>query len=141
MENPLLEPEVAGVEARAMRMNLTGAGGVGPVGEEGLMHAFPWQSCSSSGSPGVGCFWTQFSSPSSSHASHGHGHGSSSVGGSLEEEDRELELELELELDLELAAAGRSFRLLPLHTLHRDMDMVLPQWAVRWRRKRSCCWS
>ncbi|WP_206665569.1 hypothetical protein [Akkermansia sp. BIOML-A25] len=84
-----------------MRMNLTGAGGVGPVGEERLMHALPWQSCSSSGSPGVGCCWTQFSSPSSSHPSQGHGHGSSSVGGSLEEKE-ELLLELELELELEL---------------------------------------
>ncbi|WP_149880117.1 hypothetical protein, partial [Akkermansia sp. BIOML-A33] len=82
-------------------MNLTGEGGGGPPAEGGLTQASPWQSCSSSGSPGVGCFWTQFSSPSSSQ-SQGQGHGSSSVGGSLEEEDRELELELELDLELEL---------------------------------------
>lgn len=81
-------------------MNLAGAGGVGPAGEEGLMQALPWQSCSPSGSPGVGCVWTQCSSPSSLH-SHSQGQGSSSWSGSLEEEERELELLLEDELELE----------------------------------------
>ena len=77
-------------------MNLAGTGGVGPPGERGLMQALPWQSCSPSGSPGVGCVWTQCSSPSSLH-SHSQGQGSSSWSGSLEEEERELELLLELE--------------------------------------------
>lgn len=81
-------------------MNLVGAGGVGPPGEGGVMQALPWQSCSPSGSPGVGCVWTQCSSPSSLH-SHSHGQGSSSKSGSLEEEERELELLL-LEEELEL---------------------------------------
>lgn len=85
---------------RAVLMNLAGAGGVGPPGEGGVMQALPWQSCSPSGSPGVGCVWTQFSSPSSLH-SHSHGQGSSSKSGSLEEEERELELLLEEELELE----------------------------------------
>ena len=79
-------------------MNLAGDGGVGPPGEGGVMQALPWQSCSPSGSPGVGCVWTQFSSPSSLH-SHSHGQGSSSKSGSLEEEERELELEELDELD------------------------------------------
>ena len=64
------------------------------------MQALPWQSCSPSGSPGVGCVWTQCSSPSSLH-SHSQGQGSSSWSGSLEEEERELELLLEDELELE----------------------------------------
>ena len=81
-------------------MNLAGTGGVGPAGEGGLMQALPWQSCSPSGSPGVGCVWTQCSSPSSLH-SHSQGQGSSSWSGSLEEEERELELLL-LEEDEEL---------------------------------------
>ena len=81
-------------------MNLAGTGGVGPPGEGGLMQALPWQSCSPSGSPGVGCVWTQCSSPSSLH-SHSQGQGSSSWSGSLEEEERELELLL-LEEDEEL---------------------------------------
>lgn len=83
---------------RAALMNLAGAGGVGPSGEEGLMQALPWQSCSPSGSPGVGCVWTQCSSPSSLH-SHSQGQGSSSWSGSLEEEERELEEELLDELE------------------------------------------
>ena len=99
MEKPLEAAELV-VEERAVRMNLAGAGGVGPAGEEGLMQALPWQSCSPSGSPGVGCVWTQCSSPSSLH-SHSQGQGSSSWSGSLEEEERELELLL-LEEDEEL---------------------------------------
>ena len=99
MEKPLEAAELV-VEERAVLMNLAGAGGVGPAGEEGLMQALPWQSCSPSGSPGVGCVWTQCSSPSSLH-SHSQGQGSSSWSGSLEEEERELELLLEDELELE----------------------------------------
>ena len=99
MEKPLEAAELV-VEERAVVMNLAGAGGVGPAGEEGLMQALPWQSCSPSGSPGVGCVWTQCSSPSSLH-SHSQGQGSSSWSGSLEEEERELELLLEDELELE----------------------------------------
>ena len=99
MEKALEAAELV-VEERAVRMNLAGAGGVGPAGEEGLMQALPWQSCSPSGSPGVGCVWTQCSSPSSLH-SHSQGQGSSSWSGSLEEEERELELLL-LEEDEEL---------------------------------------
>ena len=99
MEKPL-EAGALVVAERAVLMNLAGAGGVGPAGEEGLMQALPWQSCSPSGSPGVGCVWTQCSSPSSLH-SHSQGQGSSSWSGSLEEEERELELLLEDELELE----------------------------------------
>jgi hypothetical protein len=99
MEKPLEAAELV-VAERAVLMNLAGAGGVGPAGEEGLMQALPWQSCSPSGSPGVGCVWTQCSSPSSLH-SHSQGQGSSSWSGSLEEEERELELLLEDELELE----------------------------------------
>ena len=99
MEKPLEAAELV-VAERAVVMNLAGAGGVGPAGEEGLMQALPWQSCSPSGSPGVGCVWTQCSSPSSLH-SHSQGQGSSSWSGSLEEEERELELLLEDELELE----------------------------------------
>ena len=99
MEKPLEAAELV-VEERAVRMNLAGTGGVGPPGEGGLMQALPWQSCSPSGSPGVGCVWTQCSSPSSLH-SHSQGQGSSSWSGSLEEEERELELLL-LEEDEEL---------------------------------------
>ena len=87
----LLEAGALVVAERAVRMNRAGTGGVDPPGEEGLMQALPWQSCSPSGSPGVGCVWTQFSSPSSLH-SHSQGQGSSSWSGSLEEEERELEL-------------------------------------------------
>ena len=99
MEKPL-EAGALVVAERAVLMNLAGAGGVGPAGEEGLMQALPWQSCSPSGSPGVGCVWTQCSSPSSLH-SHSQGQGSSSWSGSLDEEERELELLLEDELELE----------------------------------------
>lgn len=99
MEKLLKAAELV-VAERAVRMNRAGAGGVDPPGEEGLMQALPWQSCSPSGSPGVGCVWTQFSSPSSLH-SHSQGHGSSSKSGSLDEEERELELLLEDELELE----------------------------------------
>ena len=97
MEKPL-EAGALVVAERAVLMNLAGAGGVGPAGEEGLMQALPWQSCSPSGSPGVGCVWTQCSSPSSLH-SHSQGQGSSSWSGSLEEEERDLELLLEDELE------------------------------------------
>ena len=104
----LLEAGALVVAERAVRMNRAGTGGVDPPGEEGLMQALPWQSCSPSGSPGVGCVWTQFSSPSSLH-SHSQGQGSSSWSGSLEEEERELELLLEEELDdeLELLTGGK----------------------------------
>ncbi|KZA04271.1 hypothetical protein HMPREF1326_02053 [Akkermansia sp. KLE1605] len=50
-----MELRLEGVEDRAMRMNLAGEGGGGPPAEGGLTQASPWQSCWSSGSPGVGC--------------------------------------------------------------------------------------
>ena len=101
MEKLLEAGLLAGAAARAVRINRTGGGGVGPPGEEGLIQASPSQGRPLLGSPGVGCVWTQFSSPSSPQ-SQGQGQGSSSVSGWLEEEERELDEELLLDEELEL---------------------------------------